>query len=71
MVEFLKRSSSPYPFQEWRIFPPDAIVQVKNQHGQSSIGQAKEFWWGYEKEGSESVIQQARRLDRPNRRYEW
>jgi hypothetical protein len=57
-----------YPFQEWRAFPNDAIVQIKNAWGESRIGLASSFWWGYETELGdigEGVITQARRLDRP------
>lgn len=56
------------PYQEWRPFPPEAIVLVVNAYGDRKINQAKEFWWGYEMEcGSigEGVIVRAARLDRP------
>lgn len=69
MTEWLnRRDHASMPFQAWEPFPPDAIVQIKNVYGQSSIGPATAFWWGYEQEMGEigdGVIIQARRLDRP------
>lgn len=59
---------APMPYQTWNAFPLDAIVQIKNRHGDTSIGRAGEFWWGYETECGETgegVIVAARRLDRP------
>jgi hypothetical protein len=61
------RKASAMPFQIWRPFPPEAIVQVKSKDGETKIGPAKTFWWGYETECGEigeSVILSARRLDR-------
>ena len=65
---WLLRNDARMPFQEWRPFPPEAIVQVKNAWGDSRIGPASSFWWGYEQEMGaigEGVIYAARRLDRP------
>ena len=61
---------APMPFQDWRAFPHDAIVQIKNAFGESRIGPASSFWWGYESElggVGEGVITKARRLDRPKK----
>jgi hypothetical protein len=68
MGEWMKRSESGMPFQDWCPFPPDAIVQIRNAFCDTRIGPAKSFWWGYETEFgeiSEGVIVKARRLDRP------
>lgn len=65
---WLLRRDAGMPYQEWRPFPPEAVVQVKNAHGESRIGPASSFWWGYEEELGvigEGVICKARRLDRP------
>ena len=65
-----RRRDAPLPFQTWHAFPPEAIVQIKNFWGDSRIGLAKDFWWGYETELGgigEGVIVKARRLDRPKR----
>ena len=63
-----RHRDAPMPYQDWRAFPADAIVQVKNIHGDSNIGPAGKFWWGYEEElggiGG-GVIIAARRLDTP------
>jgi hypothetical protein len=56
---------APMPYQVWMAFPPDAIVQVKNIFGESNIGPAKDFWWGFERDNPCGVIRHARRLDRP------
>ncbi len=70
MIAFIERKASVNPYQEWRVFPLEAIVQVKTVEGNSSIGQAKDFWWGYKAEEKE-VIAKARLLDQPTRKYEW
>ncbi len=67
MTEFLKRRDAEFPYQTWKPFPDEAIVQVKNAYGESRIAQAKDLWWGYETECTqtgESVIMLARRLDK-------
>ena len=64
----IRFNDAPMPYQTWTAFPPEAIVQVKNAHGDDRIGLAGQYWWGYEVEGSEigeGVITRARRLDRP------
>lgn len=56
------------PYQDWKAFPDEAIVQVRTFYGDSRIGPAKSFWWGYEEEMGaigEGVIIKARRLDKP------
>jgi hypothetical protein len=59
------------PYQEWRPFPENAIVQVRSAYFPEvpdCIGVSKSFWWGYEEEcGSvaEGVISKCRRLDKP------
>lgn len=56
------------PYQNWTPFPPHAIVKVMNRYGESKIGPASSFWWGYEEElgeTGEGVIVRARRLDKP------
>lgn len=56
------------PYQEWQPFPSEAIVQVRNSYGDSRIGPASSFWWGFEMELGqigEGVIMKARRLDKP------
>ena len=68
MIKFLQRFiDAPLPYQEWRPFPDNAVVQIKGISGDSKIGVVKDFWWGYEEElGSigEDVIIKARRLDK-------
>lgn len=67
MSEMKLRRNSSMPFQEWRAFPDDAIVLVKNAFGDTRIDVAGNLWWWYEEEfGSigEGVIVSARRLDR-------
>ena len=67
MSAWLERRNSAMPYQNWRPFPPTAIVQIKNAFGDSRIGPAGSFWWGYEQEIGgigESVITKARRLDK-------
>lgn len=67
MSEFLQRLNAFMPYQDWRPFPDDAIVQVKNNCGHSTIGLSKDFWWGFEYDFdgvAEGVIMEARRLDR-------
>lgn len=66
-AEWKSRRDAGMPFQTWKPFPPEAIVQIKNAFGDSRIGPAKSFWWGYEEElggVGEGVITAARRLDR-------
>ena len=68
MRAWQQRAHAAIPFQGWMPFPIDAIVQVKNQHGESRIGPAGTFWWGYEKDlggVADGVITRARRLDKP------
>jgi hypothetical protein len=67
MTAFLERRNSAWPYQYWNQFPPEAIVQVKNVHGDSAIGLAKDFWWGFDSD-SEATIVKARRLDRLKRK---
>jgi hypothetical protein len=63
-------SDAPFPYQEWRPFPYDAIVQVRSAFYPDvpdAIGPAGSFWWGYEREMGgigEGVIIKCRRLDR-------
>lgn len=62
------RCDSSFPYQTWEPFPPEAIVLIKNAYGDSRIGPAKRFWWGYETDFgtiAEGVIVQAKRLDKP------
>lgn len=68
MTPIIQRRDSSMPYQTWRAFPPEAVVQIWNAYGDTRIGPASSFWWGYEQEcGSigEGVIIRARRLDRP------
>ena len=51
----------------WNVFPDEAIVQVKNIYGDSSIGPSNTFWWGYERDNPEGTIVKARRLDKPKK----
>lgn len=66
--EWINRRDSALPYQEWRAFEPYEIVQVANAYGDKRIGQAKDFWWGYEQdmgEISEGTIVKARCLSKP------
>lgn len=66
-MTWVSRINAAFPFQTWRPFPPEAIVQIKNCFGDSRIGPASSFWWGYEEELGcigEGVIVKARRLDK-------
>lgn len=68
MTQWINRNDAAMPFQEWRAFESDAIVQVRNSYGDSRIGLTSDFWWGYERECGEigdGVIVSARRLDTP------
>jgi hypothetical protein len=69
MGDYLARHEvASFPYQEWKPFPPEAIVQVKSSFdGHPVIAQAKDLWWGWEDglDGEESVIRYARRLDTP------
>lgn len=68
MGPILHRRDSFRPFAEWSAFEPDCIVQVWNVDGESRIGPARSFWWGYEQTfgtTSEGVIVKARRLCAP------
>jgi len=69
MTKWLRRQhDAAMPFQTWRPFPPEAIVQIANAFGDTKVGQVKDFWWGYEEElggVGEGVIVAARRLDKP------
>lgn len=67
MPDWLLRRDASMPYQDWRPFPANAIVQVKNRYGESRIDVATNLWWGYERENSEGVITMARRLDRPRK----
>ena len=70
-ADWKRRRDEAMPYQDWHPFPPDAIVQVRSYFFPDvpdNIGTAGSLWWGYEYEMgeiSESVIAQARRLDRP------
>lgn len=46
-MTWVSRINAAFPFQTWRPFPPEAIVQIKNCFGDSRIGPADTFWWGY------------------------
>ena len=68
MAAWYHRAHAAYPFQDWNLYPPEAIVQVKNSAGVSTIDLVRNLWWGYEKELGilgEGVITRARRLDKP------
>lgn len=65
MGPWIYRRDSAFPYQWWNAFPPEAVVQVKNCYGESNIGPASSYWWGYERDNAEGVITKARRLDRP------
>lgn len=68
MSRFIHRRDSLFPYQEWRAFPPEAIVLVVNAYGNRNIDRAGNLWWGYEDDCigvGEGVIFAARRLDRP------
>lgn len=68
-MDWMLRRDTHMPRQNWKPFPCDAIVQIKNAYGDTKIGPAHSFWWGYEEESGgigESVITQARRLDKPH-----
>ncbi len=70
-TKWSKRWDSSMPFQDWKPFPEDAIVQVRSCYWpdvSDSIGPASSFFWGYEEELGEigeGVITRARRLDKP------
>ena len=69
-AEWMHRRDAAMPYATWRPFPSDAIVQIRNAFGESNIGPAGDFWWGYATELgeiSEGVIIAARRLDKPKR----
>ena len=68
MSEWKYRRDYWLPYQEWREFPSNAIVMVKNAYGDKRIDVVKNLWWGYERELDqigEGVIIAAKRLDRP------
>lgn len=72
MSEMKHRIDAAMPYQEWRPFPPEAIVKVWSYHDHvpASVGPAGKFWWGYEREFGdvgEGVIAKARRLDKPKK----
>lgn len=67
-LTYVHRRDSAFPFQEWKPFPDEAIVLIKNIHGVKMIGPAGQFWWGYEQylgQVAEGVIVCAARLDKP------
>lgn len=67
-MDWKLRRDAHMPYQNWKPFPCDAIVQIKNAYGDTKIGPASTFWWGYEEEVGdigEGVITRARRLDNP------
>jgi hypothetical protein len=67
---FIYRLDSSLPYQTWNAFPPEAIVLVYNAYGDGTIDQAKNLWWGFEREFgkiSEGVIVKAKRLDKPKK----
>lgn len=71
MIHFMVRWYAAMPYQEWRPFPDEAIVLVKNSSGERRIDLAKNLWWGYETEMGEvgdGVIMEAARLDRRRER---
>ncbi len=68
MSRWLNRLDHTWPYQDRSPYPPEAIVQIENAYGDSRIGPAGTFWWGYERElgeVGEGVIIRSRRLDRP------
>lgn len=66
-----RRDDASMPYQTWRAFPPEAIVQVRSAFYPDipdNIGPAGSFFWGYEQECgriAEGVIWMTRRLDKP------
>lgn len=64
-ANYLSRWNAGMPYQTWKPFADDEIVEVVNIHGESRIGPAASFWWGYEQElggTAEGVIVKARRV---------
>lgn len=66
-TEWLCRfEDAPRPYQEWKPFDDECLVQVKNAYGDITISKVKDCWWGYETEmggiGS-GVIVYARKVD--------
>ncbi len=62
--EYVLRRDAAMPYQTWRPFPDDEIVEVVNVDGEKRVGRASSFWWGYEWErggnAGEGVIVKAR-----------
>jgi len=48
------------PYQQWKPFPDDAMVEVKNIYGDSRTGVVSSFWWGYEDNNLEGTIYHCR-----------
>lgn len=72
MSDWVYRKDTSMPYQMWKPFPDEALVQVSSYYEDvpDVIGLVKNFWWGYEEEVGqvgEGVIKRARRLDRPLR----
>lgn len=71
MGDWLRRRDSALPWQDWRPFPPEAIVQARSQYWPDipdTIAPAKSLDWGYARDFGmvgEGVIMTARRLDKP------
>lgn len=66
-MNWVYRRNSTYPYQTWKPFPAEAIVQVSNAYGDKRIAKSGDLWWGYEEENgraAEGVISKARRLDK-------
>jgi hypothetical protein len=64
---WLFRFDSATPFEEWRPFPGDVIVQVMNVYGDIWEGRVSHLYWGYEEKYNgkidSEVIVQARQID--------
>ena len=64
-TELKHRSDAGMPYQEWRPFSNDTLVEVENAYGDKRVGLVKDFWWGYERElggVGEGVIISARKV---------
>ncbi len=67
-MTWLKRNDYGLPYQTWCPFNKNDIVEVKNMYGETKIGPAHSFWWGYENTIgviSEGTIIEARLIPQP------
>lgn len=57
---WLNRRDSSMPFQRWKVFTPETIVEVKNAFGDRLIGPVSSFDWDYESGNPDSNITSVR-----------